>query len=522
VKKTSSPPLLARFTQLFRKSGGADGGPQSVSEAKEAHKGVKSNRSQVPEMRRNDAIRAREFNRLRKVLYVGRDFPLSETMGLPGPAKAARINKNGNNHRDTILDKIDGAQAHLEKWWNAGSGHGALTTQPTPLGVASAPAQSYDELDLDFTDMQALSAEEDQTEVLSPVDAALREAAMMYAEGEFDTAQSALAGPLSDSALDLDTGELLTASLFDVYRCAGQHERFDALALEYAKRFRRSPPRWFSFETLAPPLTGQGHATAESGLSIDGRYFWKCPSILTADALAQCRAQQPSSAQSCAINWLALQLIDGSIAQNFAELVAAWSKAPQKMYWLGTESLVAALQKRKISGNAAANRPWWLIQMDVLRILQREKKFEELALEYCVIYEVSPPSWSPVACTLQSAEDLLQAGDILSGVGPLSLDGADSTTPPHATVELHGNVIGDSDKKLGQLHKASAGASQVTVSCAHLGRIDFKAAAVLMDWVKACDASGCQVQFIHLPRLVLVYFHMLGMEPLASLSTGSS
>ena len=473
-------------------------------------------------MRRNDAIRIREFNRLRKVLYVGRDFPLSERLGLPPPPKAARSGKNGTFHRDTILDKIDGAQAHLEKWWSSGSSQAAPNTQPSPLGRTSPPAPSYDELDLDFTDLQALSADDEAPEELSPVDAALREAALLYAEGEFEAAHAALATPLADPKLDMDSAELLAASLFDVYRCAGQHARFDALALEYAQRFRRSPPRWFSLESPPSAALGAGLAEADGAAHAEPRMFWKCPSILTAEALAQCRAQQPATAQACAINWLALQLIDGSIAQDFTDLVAGWCTTPQKMYWLGSESLVAALQKRKVSGNTAANRPWWLIQMDVLRLLQQEKKFEELALEYCVIYEVSPPSWNPVACTLEKAEDLLQGSEFLPGLSATSIDAVDSRPTPNAVVELHGNVTGDNDKKLALLQKASTGAGQVTISCAHLGRIDFKAAAGLMEWVKACDASGCQVQFIHLPHLVLVYFHMLGMEPLAGLATGGS
>jgi hypothetical protein len=51
--------------------------------------------------------------------------------------------------------------------------------------------------------------------------------------------------------------------------------------------------------------------------------------------------------------------------------------------------------------------------------------------------------------------------------------------------------------------------------------VDFNAASALLNWAVNSDARGCQVQFIHLPRLVLVFFEMLGMHKVASLSSGS-
>jgi hypothetical protein len=52
--------------------------------------------------------------------------------------------------------------------------------------------------------------------------------------------------------------------------------------------------------------------------------------------------------------------------------------------------------------------------------------------------------------------------------------------------------------------------------------VDFNAASAILNWAASSDARGCQVQFVCLPRLVLVFFEMLGMHKVASLSSGAN
>jgi ABC-type transporter Mla MlaB component len=82
-------------------------------------------------------------------------------------------------------------------------------------------------------------------------------------------------------------------------------------------------------------------------------------------------------------------------------------------------------------------------------------------------------------------------------------------------------MTGEARRALRALRAASGTVGQITVSCGRLGRVDFNAASALVNWAASSDATGCQVQFVHLPRLVLVFFEMLGMQKVASLSSGA-
>ena len=57
----------------------------------------------------------------------------------------------------------------------------------------------------------------------------------------------------------------------------------------------------------------------------------------------------------------------------------------------------AARSHRSIqSGRRDPSDACWLLKLETLRFLGEQQQFEDLAIEYCVTYEVSPPSWEPM------------------------------------------------------------------------------------------------------------------------------
>lgn len=528
MKKSPPTPLLTRLTHLFRKSGAeAPDSEQSVPAPAAETDALKL---RLKQKRRDDAIRGREFNQLRNVIRNEQGIRMPQTTGVFVAAPAARNSGMGALGRDSILDKIDGAQAHLEHWWGSESGHATLTRMPEGTQTAAAPiAADDDDLDLDFTGMQGLSAdaplaadppEHASAAELSPFDSGLRDAALLFAEGEFDAAQTVLTTLLNSPDLDSDATELLTFALFDVYRCAGQQERFDALAMDYAHRFGRSPAEWFVLPQASPPLPDLGQATPDADTEPAQQTFWECPAILDTQAFSDGISRQTASEPVCAINWASLQHIDAATEKPFSRQIAAWCENPVELQWLGVDALLAALQMCRLSGDASANQPWWLIQLDILCILQRAAEFDELALEYCITFEVSPPSWKNVACILAKSHDTLPVLEFMATVPNSTYETVPINPSTFGVYELRGNITGDMPKALRELRKASNAVAQISVTCSYLGRIDFRAAAALMGWAEDCRARGCQVQFNLLPRLVLVYFHMLGMEKIASVCAG--
>ena len=152
-----------------------------------------------------------------------------------------------------------------------------------------------------------------------------------------------------------------------------------------------------------------------------------------------------------------------------------------------------------------------------------------MALDYCVTYEVSPPSWESVRTEykpLQNDGSYISGhtiiGDafhdsMLTGLGGLA-DSDRQQLSNISTVELAGQILGDAAEALATLDSKMAGADIMVISCERLIRIDFSAAGTLLNWVSSRQAEGRQVQFVHVHRLVAGFFNVIGISEHARVS----
>ena len=88
------------------------------------------------------------------------------------------------------------------------------------------------------------------------------------------------------------------------------------------------------------------------------------------------------------------------------------------MRWIGGDRLFTVLQEAAPTGVRDADPAFWLARLDALRLANRADQFDETAIDYCVTYEVSPPSWEPARCKVH-----------IGGSGPCS-----TRTPPLSVV----------------------------------------------------------------------------------------
>ena len=70
-----------------------------------------------------------------------------------------------------------------------------------------------------------------------------------------------------------------------------------------------------------------------------------------------------------------------------------------------------------------ADPAFWMLRLDVLRLINQPVAFDEVAIDYCVTYERSPPSWEPSACLVK-----LQDGTVSAHASHLSHIGEVTTT----------------------------------------------------------------------------------------------
>jgi ABC-type transporter Mla MlaB component len=353
-------------------------------------------------------------------------------------------------------------------------------------------------------------------------DPELEEAAIRFANGDDAGTEAGLKEVLGPGGSRVDHDETWL-TLFDLYRATGQQDRFEAAAIEFAGRFNRSAPQWISLPeavgkmgAAASPATGGGSFSAD----------WTCPSSLGTQTLAALNAALVRSPQPWRLAWTKLAAIEHGALEGFTRLFAQWATQPVQLRFVGADALDKVLRAATPSGDNSVDPAWWRLRMEVLRVTHRPDEFELVALDYCVTYEVSPPSWESARCDYKplQADGTAVAGttiigeafrDSLSsnlGYGDSLSAGLSSQMAQMASVELAGQILGDAKEAIEMLDVKLAGADLMVISCARLIRIDFTAAGTLLNWVSARQAEGRQVQFVDVHRLVAAFYNVIGIS----------
>ena len=175
----------------------------------------------------------------------------------------------------------------------------------------------------------------------------------------------------------------------------------------------------------------------------------------------------------------------------------------------------------------------WRLRMEVLRVMHRPDEFELAALNYCVTYEVSPPSWESAQCSFKAlnADGSDAPGHTMSGeafqdstastlngaLGDGVSDSVSPTIPQRSTIELAGQVLGDATAELAALDDQLPQGDVIIISCDRLVRVDFSAAGTLLNWVSARHAEGREVQFRDVNRLTAAFFNVIGIGEVAKI-----
>lgn len=394
--------------------------------------------------------------------------------------------------------------------------------KPVPPPVPSKPlmghlAGHYDGQASGFSPSKLFAIDVDET----VHDPELEEAAIRFANGDDDSVETGLLDvlrPQSPRANHLETW----MTLFDFYRATGKQNQFESAAIDFAGRFGRSAPMWFS----TPEAVAQMAPKAETD-GAQQAIDWNSPPTIGIQSLAVLNAAVARVATgSIKLNWTKLTSIDDAALEPLCKVFASWSKQPMQLRFMGAENLERLLSSATPSGDASTNAFWWHLRLEAMRVMRRPDEFELVALDYCITYEVSPPSWDSARCDYKplDAEGGYIPGHTIIGNAQHDsynsvMGGADTQSPDFdsqmaniSTVELSGQIRGDATEVLNSLEDRLLGADIMVISCARLIRVDFSAVGSLLNWVSARQAEGRQVQFNHVNRLVAAFFKVIGIN----------
>ena len=502
----------------------------------------------------NDAVRKREFDKLRK---LRRDPEMSVT-GVTVPPSAFQDSWGYSmfEERANTLKKIDEIEAQMSKQWWKGRDANALaatlpasatldlrgmdsafaTTMPSDMqdDEAGVPTQMGAAVELEevlqasaekeavntaqtFSGLFPGSLQDVAQSNVATADVTLEEAAIRFANSDDGGAEAVLLAALQAHELPAELIKTWAFALLDIYRATGQQNSFDRMAADYARRFKVVAPQWQAIGPSSgvpglPALESPAAASAPPDVAAD-QVYWQSPATLEVAALLPLQVWESAAQAPCWLDWRALKTITTPGGQALAALLARWCELPLKLRMEGAEVLVQLLCKLTPKGDNTVTQFWWQLRLDLLRLLRRPDEFEAVALDFCVTYEISPPSWLAARC------QLLPGDAVQRPVGRMPVLVMAATLPGVPPPELAGEVVGDATALLDSLQAGAPAGQPLVISCANLVRVDFPAAGSMLNWLANAQAVGVRIELCDVPPLVAAFFQLIGFSEHAQIIT---
>jgi hypothetical protein len=392
-----------------------------------------------------------------------------------------------------------------------GGGVGAAPTLPLSSAVLHPNADHRARA----SNAMPLTAAPTPVELEVKHDPDLDEAVIAFANADFDGCEQSLTRLTGAGGSRVQHAETWLV-LFDLYRAIGQQHRFESLALDYAQQFGWSAPQWYSMPKMVAEAASLDRPSAAR---IDGQIGWACPEYIDADVVASLRAQTLQMPMPWVFDWTALRAVDPEACASLSALFRHWIPQEIDMRWLAGERLFAALTDASPTGLRDVDPLYWHLRMEALRMTNRPDQFDEVAIDYCVTYEVSPPSWEKARCKVRVSHTGLSTNapptSVISEISSHFVESHLIDEAGHvqtAAVELSGQLVGDISEILKRMDAQLGLASFVNVSCNRLIRVDFIAAGDLLNWVLARRSENRSVSFTEAHRLVALFFGAMGIH----------
>ena len=581
MSKEETPPaggLLSKMVRFVRNPTVQWTELDSLTEDRESQYSKQMLKEMIERKRRNDFVRRREFDQLRKLRQreVLQGHRTEDASNRPSFFQGSMASPD---ERAVTLKKIDEIEAQMsQQWWKSKqSGNEAGETMPltmppgetqpvsgpdtqaaadarafaptvpatlaSPLAAASAaPTAPSPVAPLFANDSMALgrfggvdAALQAEPEVhpsfsptvpggVSPVavqlerfvhEPDLEEAAIRYANGDHEGAESGLLQVLEQHRQDDPEQQLeLWMTLFDLYRATGQQDRFESLAIDFAAQYSRSAPLWFS---LPDQLGVQVSSSDEAGDAPGRREFsWNAPQRLAVSSVAALQASVERAASPWTLAWSRIAGIDDAAVPLLADLFTRWADKQGQFVFSGVDRLETLLEIMTQSGDRTSGTEWWRLRMSALRLMGRPDEFELVALDYCVTFEVSPPSWVAPKCGYSDDNASANAQPQANERDMLASDFGELTLPPPIdngpAALLSGVIEGDAVPLLQPLQELVKPGVPLVIACDKLMRIDFAAAGSVLNWAADLQSQGHVVHFQNLHRLIAVFFNVIGIN----------
>ncbi|MEO1766925.1 STAS domain-containing protein [Thiobacter aerophilum] len=327
---------------------------------------------------------------------------------------------------------------------------------------------------------------------------AVEEAAVLYANTRVAEAIAVLETFLRENTASRDLQPWLL--LFDLYQSQGMKQKFDELSMEFVVRFERSAPVWEPPNAVPSAPVAASAPAAGPTVRLEGMLDGG------AEQAIQRLLKLAEGKVPVRLDLAQAQGIDPSRAQLLAEVLLMLRKAGKYLVLAGAQEFTARV-KAYTEGAGRREPAYWRLLFELYQFQNRAQEFEDAAVDYAVTFEVSPPSWEPVAglpaepATESPASPAQTGGEVESDV-----------------FRLEGVLDAASEYRLKELARFAEGRSEVVVDLSRLVRVDFMIVGSVINTLINLNQAGKKVTLSGQNEMVHALFEVMGVRDFAQLA----
>lgn len=312
----------------------------------------------------------------------------------------------------------------------------------------------------------------------------LEEAAVLYANGKVGETAALLNRYLLDQPDNQDP--LPWYMLFDLYEASGQAVHFEDAAVDFAVKFERSPPTWM------PRNQPQAHHQAVPVMVYGERYG-------SLEKIKQAKFfEDVAKAPFVRLDVSKAQAPDEESARAMLEDILRLENLKKPVELLGGPGFGVRLDAARQGGRLTESG--WFLLMAMLQLMGKQQDFENVAVDYAVSFEVSPPSYMPPRPLPNRS----------------SLPAAEDNASPEIGFELSGILAPGSEGQLLALKQFAKGKAHVEIDLSKVVRIDFALVGLLLETLIEIAQSGCRILLKEGNELINTLLQIVGASQFAT------
>jgi len=319
---------------------------------------------------------------------------------------------------------------------------------------------------------------------------ALEEAAILFASEQIEATELILQNLIQNESYNaLNPSAWLM--LFDLYQITNNQARFEQLSLDYVSKLEISAPIWRDDKAaIAPAKEQKGFVP---GISFSGKLNAQIEKQI--DKLQALAKQHPQ----LRLEFVRVTELDVAGCEQLLRGFQLLKKSKQELTVVGAHDLIKSVRALVAVGRRDESDAPWLLLLELLQLINDESGFEEASIDYCITYEVSPPSF-------EAPKNKSTAPSV--GIS-IEFVEADRFLLPKV-------IEGNTSELIEKIAKFSLDHHSVQLDCSQLDRIDFSSCGQLLSGlVPLSKQLNVSIEFHDVNHLVIALLNAMGFKNIA-------